>query len=101
MIFLDSPAPLLGVDGVTSTYWPTDCAIAAVDPLHCSRVLHLNDVQKFVFLDDALPLEVCFMADPSLVARINWLRMTAGLAPTHWHLKHIVILTPLPAHPIQ
>ena len=101
MIYLDPSPELLGVDEVACTYWPTGHIITAVDPAHSSRVLHLNDEQKFVFLDDALPLELCFQTDAKIVAQINWARIMAGLPATKWSFKHINVLTPIPDSPIQ
>lgn len=101
MIYLDQPTQLLGVDGESATYWSSDYLVVAIDPTHCTRVLHLNDDQKFVFLDDALPLDVCFLTDSKIVAKINWGRVSAGLPETQWYLKHVILLTPLPSSPMQ
>lgn len=94
MVYLDKPATLLGIDMPQCTYFYSDIQVVAVEPLVITRVLELGEV-RFVFMDDALPLDVCFMTTQDVVDKINHARTTFGLLPTSRYLEEVEVLTPL------
>jgi hypothetical protein len=94
MVCLDNPTPLLGIDMPQCTYFYSDIMVIAVEPLVITRVMELG-AMRFVFLDDALPLDVCFMTTQDVVDKINQRRTTFGLPPTSRYLAEVEILTPL------
>jgi len=94
MIYLDEPSVLLGINMPQCTYFYSGFMVTAVEPLMITRVMELGE-NMFVFLDDALPLDVCFMTTQEVVNKINHERITFGLSPTYSYLEEVEALTPL------